>query len=369
MNCTERTMATTPMDLPATLNSSNFASHGALRNNLLPDRIIGSEELNRIIEADLECGCWDEDYVLKLRESFMSPPVLEILEDNRDFYGPLDLLPEAFSLMVDPRTGMPFKSAESPKKHLSQELPKPYHPYQDHDYLKIEEDDESDGGSGGLAIINDIFNSKDEPVVEVWEIDTFNKPPAADPVPQPPSSYRQTFNKETRRTSTRTADIRRREQARKFSNAVHAVLKNEKAQRIRQYKNIKPKNSVETTPSQSDIEEWSSQPVRPTYTKITKKKTSKGRIDHSESERHRREVLRRNFSSLSDLVPHEYLRGEKVTSQISKQKILNGAKAYIGALSSSKSSYKSCYHHNRFLRGRLQKKCSPKLVKCVKKRK
>ncbi|CAL1273376.1 unnamed protein product, partial [Larinioides sclopetarius] len=236
---------------------------------------------------------------------------------------------------------------------------------------QIKEEDDDDYSleeASGLGIVEEIFKREDEPVVEVWEIDNFCKElPATDPVPGPSSSYCQKVKKEPRRTSTRTAEIRRREQARKISNAL-AVIKN-KVQRTRQYKNIKPKNSVETTPSQSDIEEWCSQPVRPTFTKITKKKTTKGRIDHSESERHRREVLRTNFSSLCDLIPNEYLRGEKASSQISKQKILNGAKAYILEINSTKSSYKSLYQHNKVLQEKWQKRHSAKLLKCVKKQK
>ncbi|GBN75791.1 hypothetical protein AVEN_194310-1, partial [Araneus ventricosus] len=315
---------------------------------------------------DIDAGSSDEYYLSKITgPNVLWNPKYEVrkesphsLEEHRNFSGPLDDLPKEYSLMVDPRTGSPVKSAESPKKHLPQEMPKPYHPYQDHSYSKIEWEDKSDGESSALAIINDIFNSKDEPVVEPWDIDI----PATHPVPEQPSSYRQTFEKETRRTSTRIADIRQRKQAR-ISNAARAVLKSEKAQRIRQNKNKKPKNSVETTPSQS------SQPARPRCTKVTKKNTSQGRIDHKESERRRREELNRYFSSLSDLVPPEYLRGAKVSSRITQQKILNGAEDYIGVLSSGTSSYKSCYHHNKFLRKRLRKKCSPKLVKCVKKQK
>ncbi|KAF8767461.1 hypothetical protein HNY73_020421 [Argiope bruennichi] len=277
-------------------------------------------------------------------------------------------LPEPHSIMVNPRDCTltdPFLHPNSSQKLMPTEpqvLPKPYHPSQDHDYFSMKEDEVKNDTEKRESFC------EEDPDVEVWEIENFLDSQALPaPVPEQLPVYRP-FRKETRRSSARTAEIRRREQARKISNAVHAVLKTGRVRSTRQFKNIKPKNSVETTPSQSDIEEFYSQPVRQTYSRTTKKKTCKGRIDHSESERHRREVLRRNFSSLCDLIPNEYLRGDKVSSQISKQKILNGAKSYITAVHSAKSSYKTQYHQNSLLRERWQK-VQAKLLKSLKRQK
>lgn len=253
----------------------------------------------------------------------------------------------------------PFPDWDPPRPE-----PKPYHWTHDHDYFEKKTESA------------DFVVCEGEPIVEVWNIESFPNPQTGVSDQADGMDVWNKFQVEeqgTRRTSVRAAKLKQRSQARRIATALKSV-KNDKVKQKRQYKNVKPKNSVETSPSQSDIEECSSVPAKPTHTtKVAKKKTTKGRIDHSESERHRREVLRENFAALCELIPNKYLRGEKVSSQVSKQKILNGAKAYIHVLRTCKGTYKQNLLQNKYLRSRWQDRNQLRqqieaLQKCMKKK-
>ncbi|GBN41227.1 hypothetical protein AVEN_146926-1 [Araneus ventricosus] len=165
------------------------------------------------------------------------------------------------------------------------------------------------------------FASEDKPAAEVCKTHFICKGVRAENSSlQLLTAYLQTFKK-----ATRTAELRRGAEAHITPDVVHVLSKTDKAQRIRQSKNVKPKD------------------------------TNKRRIDNCTRERERRNNINDLFSFLCHVLPGKYLRKGKKSSRITKKQILEGVLQCISEESLANSLYKSLYCRNKLLRERLLK--------------